>query len=71
MNVERLAEILADMVRSALAWEKKNGAPPAPKTKQVLTVYTGTYTLASHKATPGGEQNDGNGDKGSKSGNDV
>jgi hypothetical protein len=27
-SMDRLAEILADMVRSALAWEKEHGAPP-------------------------------------------
>ncbi len=70
--MERLAEILADMVRSALAWEKKNGVPPKPpKTKEVLTVYTRAYTLASHEPNPGGKQSDGNDHTDSESHKDV
>lgn len=59
--MERLADILADMLRSALAWEKDHGPPSPPhgaNTEGGLTVCPSAYTLASQDGSPGGAQND-------------
>jgi hypothetical protein len=53
--MDRLAEILADMIRSALTYEETH----RPRDLQdELTVYADAYTLASHRHESGGCPND-------------
>jgi len=56
-----LASILADMVRSALAWEKTNGKPNHPagaSFQDGLTSADVGHTLDSYENVSGGEPND-------------
>ena len=49
--MDRLVEILAGMVRTALIWEKEHCIPPSqnkPNVEEELTSIRRTYTLASH-----------------------
>lgn len=58
---ERLIEILADMVCSALAWERENGGPPNPVEHghNGLTVYPICIQSGAHRTPPnGGREHD-------------
>jgi hypothetical protein len=49
--MDRLAEVLADMLRAAITWENEHGIPPLQKYPNIvmpLTSIHSTYTLASH-----------------------
>ena len=55
--MDRLAEILADMVRSALAWEQENGPPPRHakiNPPEPLIKNDGTFILNQHEKTDRG-----------------
>ncbi len=54
-----LASILADMVRSALAWEKTNGSPNQSDTsfQKGLTSVDVRHKLDSYETVSGGEPN--------------
>jgi hypothetical protein len=57
----QLTSILADMLRSALAWEKTNGKPGQAAGANVpkgLTYKGDGHTLDSHETVAGGEPND-------------
>ncbi len=53
--MERLAEILADMIRSALAWEAEH-RPPLSPTECLLTPPSDPHRLAAGNIESGGEQ---------------
>ena len=56
-----LVDILADMVRSALAWEAEHGEPPQPdgdRTANALTGILQAYTLPPHEISAGGGNHD-------------
>jgi hypothetical protein len=49
--MDRLAEVLADMLKTALTWENDHGIPSSqkyPNIEKPLTSIPSTYTLASH-----------------------
>ena len=54
----KLAEILADMVRTAVAWEQDYGqVSPCPPPDGLNSTAT-THRILSSEITPGGENND-------------
>jgi hypothetical protein len=56
-----LTKILADMLRSALAWEEENGVAPATGKSQSinqLIEILNTDILAGHSTASGGKQDD-------------
>ncbi len=53
--MERLAEILADMVLSALAWEKEHGHPPKPAECRLTPSFCG-HRVAADNIEPGGNK---------------
>ncbi len=53
--MERLAEILANMVLSALAWEKEHGHPPKPAECR-LTLSPDPHRLAAGDIESGGNE---------------
>jgi hypothetical protein len=56
--VERLAEILAEMVRSALTWEQVNGCPASLDRGDDLTGIRTGYTLLPPEIKTAGEKDD-------------
>ena len=50
----QLVEILADMVRSALAWEEEHGGPPENETatEKAVDWMPSTYTLRGPRDNP-------------------
>lgn len=56
--MDRLAVILADMLRSALAWEQEHGQPSQSMTKNGLTGLAKPYTLQSPDIITAGEKHD-------------
>ena len=59
--MDRLVEIFADMVRSALAWEQEHGVQQnGNKTEpsKALTTVRPAYTVEIHKNTDKGENHD-------------
>ena len=59
--MDRLVEIFADMIRSALAWEQEHGVQQnGNKTEppKALTSVRPAYTVEIHKNADKGENND-------------
>jgi hypothetical protein len=62
-NSERLVDILADMVRSAIAWEEQYGEPPVCENhdRNALTGIPRSIQLAAHNMPlDGGHEHDDN-----------
>jgi hypothetical protein len=58
--VEKLSIILADMVKSALVWEEKNGQPPRGYEKRLTGIGRGLYNGSRAKRRGGGHHDDQN-----------
>jgi hypothetical protein len=56
--MDRLALILADMLRSALAWEQEHGQPFPGMTNNGLTSISKPYTLQPPGIITAGEKDD-------------